>query len=183
MSTFQSGCKWSFHGVQRPRRGPCKRAYHLSRRAYQARLKGLARWTRPRSYEQSQRIRVEIALRTLRGESYRGIARNLGLRSHCYCRRIALRFLAGLIPMLPLSETGLLALLAEIDGSSRVATKNLNPFPVEPVGYSGRCLRCSAIVYDKSLWLCTGCYQLWRQISRRIEVEELSLADATVAWN
>jgi hypothetical protein len=180
---FQAGERWPFKGVQRPRRGPGKGTYRMSRAAYLARMKGLARWTRLRSYEQSRRLELEIALRTLRGESYRQIARKLGLRSHCYCYRTAKRFLSGAIPMLPLSEDGLLAILSEIDGSSGVATKNLNPFPVEPVGYSGRCLRCRTIVYDKSRWLCTGCDQLWRQISRQIEVEGLSLADATVAWN
>jgi hypothetical protein len=180
---FQAGERWPFKGVQRPRRGPGRRAYHLSRRAYQARLKGLARWTRPRSYEQSQRIQVEIALRTMRGESYRQMARKLGLRSHCYCYRTAKRFLSGAIPLLPLSEAGLLAMLAEIDGSSGIATKKLNPFPPEPVGYSGHCLRCSATIYDKSRWLCMGCDQLWGQISRQIEVEGLTRADATLAWN
>jgi len=182
MSTFQSGARWPFHGVQRPRRGPGK-TYRMSKAAYQARLKGLAHWTRPRSYGESQRIQVEIALRTLRGESYRQMARKLGLRSHCYCYRTAKRFLSGAIPMLPLSETGLLSILAEIDGSAGLSTRKLNPFPPEPVGYSGHCLRCLARVYDKTQWLCPGCEQRWRQISRQIEVEGLTLAAATLAWN
>ena len=111
------------------------------------------------------------------------MARNLGLRSHCFCYQTARRFLSGAIPMLPRSEAGHLTILADIDGSAGVATQKLNTFPVEPVGYSGRCLRCRVTVYDKSLWLCTGCYQLWRQVSRQIEVEGLTLADATLAWN
>jgi hypothetical protein len=155
----------------------------MSTSAYKARLKGLARWKRPRTYEQSQRIKLEIALRTLRGETFRGMTQHLGLRSYCYCRRTAIRFLAGQMPMFPLSEAGLLEMLRELD-EPRVRSLNPShpPFPREAIGYSGRCLRCHVRVYNKTEWLCGGCSQLWLQISRDLEHDRMNEAEAARAW-
>ncbi len=87
----------------------------MSRAAYQARLHNLRRVKkRPRMYEQTRRIELEIALGTHRGESYRAMARWLGC-SHVHSWRVARRYRAGLIPLLPPDEQGLLALRDSLD--------------------------------------------------------------------
>jgi len=80
----------------------------MSRAAYQARLRNLSGWIRPHTYEQTRRNELEIALATHRGENYRAMAKRLGL-SHTYCWRVARKYRAGLIPMLPREEQELLA--------------------------------------------------------------------------
>jgi hypothetical protein len=82
----------------------------MSRSAYQARLRNLGGRQRPRTYEETRRLELEIALATHRGESYRAVAKRLGLRSHAHCWRVARNYHRGLIPMLPRDEQGLLAL-------------------------------------------------------------------------
>jgi hypothetical protein len=84
--------------------------YRMSRMAYQARLRNLGHVKRPRTLAETQRLQIEIALATHRGESYRAIARRLGLRSHAHCWRVARRYRRGLIPMLPRDEQQLLAM-------------------------------------------------------------------------
>jgi len=120
---FQAGELWPFYGVQRRRRAPGKRAYHLSHRAYQQRLRAQLSWKRRRSYEESQRLIVEIVLGSLRGEPQIHLARRLGVRSHGYCGSVARRYKEGRLPMLATDEQGLVAMLALMDGkpSSEVA--------------------------------------------------------------
>jgi hypothetical protein len=138
MSRFQKGVHYPH-----PSRGLGRKPYNLSRKAHAQRVRALASWRRPRTYEQSRRIEIEICLGAMRGEGYRGMTRRLGLRNHEYCRRVARRYKAGAIPLLRPDEAGLLAILGEIDGSFVAPTaKKLDPFPVEPAGYSGHCLRC-----------------------------------------
>ena len=111
------------------------------------------------------------------------MTRRLGLRNHEYCRRVARRYKTGAIPMLPPDEAGLLAILGEIDGSFVApSAKELSPFPVEPVGYSGHCIRCQVRVYNKTDWLCGGCSQLWHQISRDLEHNRMKEREAAQAW-
>ena len=68
----------------------------------------------PRTYVQMQRLAVEIALGTHRGESTRAMAERLGC-SHVHCWRVARRYRNGLIPMLPRDEQELVALRDSLD--------------------------------------------------------------------
>jgi hypothetical protein len=83
--------------------------YHISRAAYQARIRNLAAWDRPRTYDQTRRIEIEVALASHRREPYRAMAKRLGLRSYAHCWRVARRYRAGGLPMLPLTEPELVA--------------------------------------------------------------------------
>ena len=105
---FQPGRGYT--GPRRPR-GPGRGdpPYRMSQAAYQARLRNLVHWRRPRSPLETQRLRIEIALATLRGETQRAMARRLGC-SHVYCRKVAIAFKAGRIPFLPADEVSLLAM-------------------------------------------------------------------------
>jgi hypothetical protein len=74
---FQRGIRFPY---SRPPRGPGRGdpPYQMSHAAYQARLRNLSSWNRPRTPLETQRLRIEIALGTLRGEKYRAMARRLG---------------------------------------------------------------------------------------------------------
>jgi hypothetical protein len=105
---FQKGIGCPYYS-RRPR-GRGRGQYRMSRTAYQARRLNLLRWERPRSYDETRLIEFEIALATHRGESYRLMAKRLGLRSHAHCWRVARRYRRGLIPLLPRNEQGLVTL-------------------------------------------------------------------------
>ena len=81
----------------------------MSHAAWQARVRNLGAWQRPRTYEQTRRIEIEIALATHRGESFRAIAKRLGLRSHAHCWRVARKYQAGRLSTLPRTEPELVA--------------------------------------------------------------------------
>jgi hypothetical protein len=84
--------------------------YQMSRAAYHARISNLGRWLRPRTYAETRRIELEIALASHGHESCRQIARRFGLRSHAYCCRVIHRYRTGQIPSLPPDEDSLLAM-------------------------------------------------------------------------
>lgn len=109
---FQTGKGWPY---SRRSRGPGRGEYRMSRAAYQARLRNLVGWNRARTYEQTRRIEVEIALAMHRGETFRATAKRLGLRSHAHCWRVARKYRAGLIPMLPPDEQKLMAMPDSLD--------------------------------------------------------------------
>jgi hypothetical protein len=111
---FQKGVRFDW---RRPR-GRGRSAYRMSRAACQARLRSAAharealarrRGQQSRTYEETRRIELEIALATHRAEDYREMARHLGLRSYAYCWRVARNYRRGLIPMLPRDERELVA--------------------------------------------------------------------------
>lgn len=99
------GCPYSL----RVPRGPGRGRYRMSRAAYQARVRNLAAWQRQRTYDETRRIEIEIALATHRGEPFRAIAKRLGLRSYAYCWRVARKYRSGGLRMLPLGEQELVA--------------------------------------------------------------------------
>jgi hypothetical protein len=129
---FQKGIRF---GYRRPR-GPGRNhpPYRMSLTAMQARRQNLSNWTRRRTYEETQRIRIEIALATHQpGESYRQMARRLRC-SHVHCWKVARRYRRGLIP-LPESEQELLA-IREMLYPAPVAILPPDPSPsVEPPAY------------------------------------------------
>jgi hypothetical protein len=127
---FQEGIGWPH--PRRPR-GLGRGEYRMSRAAYQARVRNLAAWRRSRSYEQTRRIEIEIALATHRGESFRAIAKRLGLRSFAYCWRVARRYRAGLLRMLPLAEPELVAFRDSLYGDP-VPTGPVKPSQSAPIG-------------------------------------------------
>lgn len=97
--------------------------YDMSREAYQARISSASKARaalaeqhdrRERTYEETRRLEQEIALASLRGETYRAMARRLGC-SHVHCWRVARRYRTGQIPMLPHDEQGLVALRESLD--------------------------------------------------------------------
>jgi hypothetical protein len=94
--------------LRRPR-GPGRGEYRMSRAAYQARVRNLDCWFRPRTYEETRRIEIEIALASHRREPFRAVAKRLGLRSYAHCWRTARKYRAGRLPMLPLTEPELVA--------------------------------------------------------------------------
>jgi len=104
---FQRGIGYPY--PRRPR-GKGRGQYRMSRVAYQARVRNLAARRRPRTYDETRRIQLEIALATHRGLTYRAMAKRLGLHSYAYCWRVARRYRAGLLRMLPLAESELVAL-------------------------------------------------------------------------
>jgi hypothetical protein len=123
---FQPGI--GYIGPRRPR-GPGRGdpRYRMSQAAYQARLRNLVHWRRPRSRLETQRLRIDIALATLRGERQRATARRLGC-SHVYCRKVAIAFRAGRIPFLPADEVSLLAMRDSLGLSeNQVDTVLANP--------------------------------------------------------
>jgi hypothetical protein len=118
---FQKGIGYT--GPRRPR-GPGRGdpPYRMSRAAYQARLRNLVGWERPRSCEQTRRIELEVALWTHRGkESLRAFAKRLRIRSHSHCWRVARKYRRGLIPMLPRDEQQLLAMRDSFASASQAA--------------------------------------------------------------
>jgi len=92
-------------GPRRPR-GRGRGTYRMSRAAYQARLRNLVCVERRRSYEQTRRLEVEVAVGTHRRESTRAMARRLKC-SHVHCWRVARRYKHGQLPLLPRDEQGL----------------------------------------------------------------------------
>jgi|SRR5262249_28786237 len=78
----------------------------------------------PRTYVQMQRLAVEIALGTHRGESTRAMAERLGC-SHVHCWRVARRYRNGLIPMFPRDEQALVALRDALDHPAPAPTTRL----------------------------------------------------------
>jgi len=68
----------------------------MSSLALEARQRGLAKWHRPRTADESRAIYIEI-VRAAGQESYRSMARRLGV-AHSYCRRVAIRYHGGEIP-------------------------------------------------------------------------------------
>ena len=64
---FQTGKGWPY---SRRSRGPGRGEYRMSRATYQARLRNLVGWNRARTFEQTRRIEVEIALAVHRGETF-----------------------------------------------------------------------------------------------------------------
>ena len=116
---FQKGMCNPYHRVPRgPGRGDPP--YRMSHAAYQARLRNLAHWSRPRTPLETQRLRVEIALGTLRGEKSRKMARRLGC-SHVYCRKVARPYHAGRVPFLPANEESLLAMKESLNLRDKMA--------------------------------------------------------------
>jgi hypothetical protein len=111
---FQKGVGYPY---PRPPRGPGRGdpPYRMSRRAYQSRLRNLGGIARQRSYGETRRFELEIALGTHQGETYRAMAERLGLRSHAHCWRVARRYRNRQIPMLPCDAQGLLALRDSLD--------------------------------------------------------------------
>jgi len=104
-------------GRRRPRgRGRGDPPYRLSRAAYQARLRNVSRVKRRRSYHETRRLELEIALGWHRGETYRALAKRLGLRSHAHCWRVARRYRLGLLRFLPRNEQGLVKLRDSLYG-------------------------------------------------------------------
>jgi hypothetical protein len=97
MARFQVGEAWPFHGRQRWTRGPGKGEYRMSDAAYQARLKGLAKWRRLRTPEQSRDLQIAI-VRAAGQESYRSMGARLGV-AYSYCRRVATRYYGGQVPV------------------------------------------------------------------------------------
>jgi hypothetical protein len=141
---FQPGRGYT--GPRRPR-GPGRGdpPYRMSQAAYQARLRNLGRWRRPRSPLETQRLRIEIALATLRGETQRAMARRLGC-SHVYCRKVATKFKAGRIPFLPPDEVSLLAMRDSLGLSeNQVDTVPAKPARtnIEPALQNGDVVTCS----------------------------------------
>ena len=112
MGRFKKGVRFSCY---RPTRGPGRGDYDMSRTAYQARLANLRGWERRHTYSETWRLKIEIALGTHRGESYRKMARRLGLRSHAHCWRVARNYRTGQIPMLPRDEQGLVEMRESLD--------------------------------------------------------------------
>lgn len=111
-------------GPRRPR-GPGRGdpAYRMSPKAFRARIKNagcrkLVGGKPPRSYGETRRIEVEIALGTHRGETCRAMAKRLKC-SHVHCWRVACKYRRGLIPMLPRDEQGLLAMRDSFDAPPR----------------------------------------------------------------
>jgi hypothetical protein len=86
-------------GPRRPR-GKGRGTYRVSRRAYQARLRNLGHVARARSYSDTRRLEIEVALGTHRGESTRAMAKRVRC-SHVHCWRVARRYRLGLLPLLP----------------------------------------------------------------------------------
>src|SRR5215469_15310902 len=114
---FRQGMRW-FKG-QRRTRGRSRHPYTMTRPAEQARVTNaskaraaLARKRRDseRTYGETRRIELEIALASHGFESYRQIARRVGLRSHAHCWRVIRRYRTGQIPYLPPDEESLLAM-------------------------------------------------------------------------
>ena len=84
----------------------------MSHKAQQARIhaaecRKLVGGKPPRTYGETRRLEIEIALGTHRGETCR--AMRLGC-SHVHCWRVARNYHRGLIPILPPDEQGLLAM-------------------------------------------------------------------------
>ena len=106
---FQKGVGYPY---PRPPRGPGRGdpPYRMSRRAYQSRLRNLGRVERQRTYGETRRLELDIALATHRGETFRAMAERLHLRSHAHCWRVAHKYRTRQIPMLPQDAQGLLAL-------------------------------------------------------------------------
>lgn len=98
MSRFQARPAWPFHGRQRPGRGKARHPYRMSSLALEARLRGLAKWRRPRTTDESRHIYLDIVQRAGQ-ESYRNMARRLGV-AHSYCRKLAVRYYGGRVPRL-----------------------------------------------------------------------------------
>ena len=90
MGRFQAGRAWPFHGRRSRGRGKAKRPYRITPLALEARFRGLAKWRRPRTADQSRYIYSEI-IRAAGEESYRSMARRLGV-AHSYCRKVARRY-------------------------------------------------------------------------------------------
>ena len=111
--------------------------YRMSQAAYRARLRSLGQWVRPRSYGETRRIELEIALASHGHESYRGIARRLGLRSHAYCWRVIHRYRTGQIPSLPPDAESLL----EMRESLGLSETSVDTALAEPIRASGRVSR------------------------------------------
>jgi hypothetical protein len=113
---FQKGIGYPY---PRPPRGPGRGdpRYSMSRAAYQARLRNLVGVKRPRTNSETRLIELEVALGTHRGESYRAIARRLGIRSYAHCWRVARKYRNRQIPMLPQDARGLLAMRASLASS------------------------------------------------------------------
>ena len=113
---FQKGIGYT--GPRRPRgkgdRSKPGGCYRMSPEAYRARLKNAGRrklvgGKPPRSYGETRRLELEVALGTQRGETFRAMAKRLNC-SHIHCWRVARKYRRGLIPMLPRDEQQLLAM-------------------------------------------------------------------------
>src|SRR6516164_6688765 len=116
-----------YKGISFPWRRPRGRArgtYRMSLAAYQARLRNLVHVPRQRTYAETQRLQIEIALATHRGESTRSLAKRLRC-SHVHCWRVARRYRSGLLPLLPRDEQGLVALRESL--SSAAAPRQVVP--------------------------------------------------------
>jgi hypothetical protein len=109
-----------YQGPRWPRgRGRGNPPYQMSRAAYDARLHNLrCVKKRKRTYGESRRNELEVALWTHKPEdkreSLRTLARRVGL-SHVYCWKVARNYRNGLIPLLPDDEAGLLELRDSLD--------------------------------------------------------------------
>ena len=105
---YYTGIKF---GWRRPR-GRGRGTYRMSLKAYQTRLSATGErkvvgGKLARSWQETRRLEAEIALATHGPETYRAIARRLGC-SHVHCWRVARRYRARQIPLLPSDEQALL---------------------------------------------------------------------------
>lgn len=113
-------------------RGRGRGTYRMSDAASRARLSSLGRVQRTRTYDQTRRLELDIALASHHKETYRATARRLGC-SHVHCWRVTRRYRRGLLRPLPRDKRELIAfrdsLYGEITPSpaSVVATE---PVPI-----------------------------------------------------
>lgn len=117
---FQKGVGYPYPQF-RPPRGPGRGdpRYDMTRKAHLARLHAAGRRKvvggKPlRTWGETRRLELEIALGTHRGESCRAMAKRLDC-SHVHCWRVARDYRRGLIPMLPPDEQTLLAMRDSLD--------------------------------------------------------------------
>jgi hypothetical protein len=151
---FQAGVKWPFRAVQRRPRGRGRGTYRLSRGAYAQRVRALVGWRRSRNHEETERLKFEIALATHPREPIKALARRLGLQSRAYCRRIARRYRAGLMPMLPTSEAELMAFRDSLYGEQLAGSEGEG---AAPTNAGTRVVRGGAEAEDSHLAHARGC--------------------------
>jgi len=128
-----------------PPRGPGRRRYRMSDAAYQARLRNLqAAIARAHT---SRHDASSLKLRWQRIEPSRATAQRLGLRSHAYRWKVARKYRAGLIPMLPRSQQELLAMRDSLYAPDSTAPASVQILETQPKGIDGHGWNCE----------CAGC--------------------------
>jgi len=142
---FQKGIGYPY--PRRPR-GPGRRSkpggcYRMSHLAYEARQGNLRSMKRKRTHKETQRLQIEVALGTHRGETYRAMAKRLGLRSHAHCWRVARKYRRGEIPMLPRDEQRLMVLCDSLESPTPDHVRPISNSP-EPTHAPGcECAVCT----------------------------------------